>query len=219
MASTARQATPAAGPGDGLVVRADGTASCWWAADDPLLATYHDREWGRPVRDEVRLFEKLCLEGFQAGLSWRTVLAKRDALRHHFRGFDPAAVARLGARDVDRMLGDPGIVRHRGKVEAAIANARTLLALHARGTTLAALTWQDGPGAVPAPIAAPRPAPRDRGDVAASGPEARHLASALRAEGWRYVGPMSAHAYLQSVGVIDDHVVGCPARGAPGRDG
>lgn len=215
MASTARQATPAAGPGDGLVVRADGTASCWWAAQDPLLASYHDREWGRPVHDEARLFEKLCLEGFQAGLSWRTVLAKRDALRLHFRGFDPAAVARLTTVDIDRMLRDPGIVRHRGKVEAAVANARTLLALHARGTTLATLTWQDGP----AGAAATRPAPRDRGDVAASGPEARRLASTLRAEGWRYVGPVSAHAYLQSVGVIDDHVVGCPARGAPGRDG
>ncbi len=187
---------------------ADGVVRCPWAGDDPLYIAYHDDEWGRPVRDETRILEKLCLEGFQTGLAWITILRKREAFRAAFRGFDAEAVARFGERDVERLLDDAGIVRHRGKIEAAIANARATLALHDAGGTLEGLLWSARP-------TRRRRAPRTLGDVPAETPESAALAKELRRRGFRFLGPTTVYAAMQSLGVVDDHLVGCAAR----RDG
>ena len=184
----------------------DGVRRCPWAGDDPLYVRYHDEEWGRPVTDETRVFEKLCLEGFQAGLAWITILRKREAFRAAFDGFDPGRVARYGAADVARLLADPGIVRHRGKVEAAIGNARALVRLHAAGGSLADLVWSHAP-------ARPGPAPRSMDDVPARTPESAALSRALKAHGFRFTGPTTAYAAMQALGVVDDHLAGCACRG------
>jgi DNA-3-methyladenine glycosylase I len=205
--TAAPQASAADGPRDGLIERPDGRRACWWAADDPLLSAYHDQEWGRRVHDEDALFERLCLEAFQAGLSWRTVLLRRDALREAFHGFDPREVARLTPDDMDRIATDPRIIRHRGKIAAVVANASTLLAMHERGVTLADLIGDDA-----LRRATDRPAPRTRDDVPTTSPGAHLLARRLRDQGWRFIGPTSAYALLQAVGVVDDHLVGCLAR-------
>lgn len=186
---------------------ADGVVRCPWAGDDPLYVAYHDDEWGRPVHDETRILEKLCLEGFQAGLAWITILRKREAFRAAFHGFDAAAVARFDERDVARLLADPGIVRHRGKIEAAIANARATLALHEQGGTLAELVWSAQP-------TRRRRAPRTLDDVPAQTPESAALARELRRRGYRFLGPTTAYAAMQALGVVDDHLVGCAARRA-----
>jgi DNA-3-methyladenine glycosylase I len=197
-----------------LVTGADGLARCWWCVDDPGYVDYHDREWGRPVRDELRLFEKLCLEGFQAGLSWLTILRKRAAFREVFAGFDPERVAAFGERDVERLLGDARIVRNRAKIEATAANARALLAMHGSGETLSDLVWSH----------APEPCPRPTGpdDLAAETTESRALSRALRARGFRFVGPTTLYALMQACGVVDDHLAGCHVpptrRGAAGAD-
>ena len=185
----------------------DGVPRCPWAGDDPHYVRYHDEEWGRPVRDETRVFEKLCLEGFQAGLAWITILRKREAFRAAFDGFDPERVARYGDADVARLLADPGIVRHRGKIEAAIGNARALVALHAAGGSLAELVWAHAP-------AVPGPAPRTMADVPAQTAESAALSRALKAHGFRFVGPTTAYAAMQALGVVDDHLAGCASRGA-----
>lgn len=180
----------------------DGQRRCAWceAADFPEYRRYHDEEWGMPVSDETRLFEKLCLEGFQAGLSWRTILAKRPAFRAAFASFEPQAVAAFGPADVERLLQDAGIVRHRGKIEASIGNARALCAMHARGERLATLVWaHEEPG---------EPAPVLRAESAAS----KALSKALKARGWRFVGPTTVYAFLQSMGVVNDHAPDCHAR-------
>jgi DNA-3-methyladenine glycosylase I len=176
---------------------------CWDAAD-PLYLAYHDEEWGRPVRDERGLYERLTLEGFQSGLSWHTILRKREGFRRAFRGFDPERVARFGKRDIDRLLADASIVRHRGKIEAAIANARATLGLRDAGTLLQELVWS----------AAPRrhKAPRSHADWLASSPESTALAKQLRAAGFRFVGPTTVHATLQACGVINDHLAACWVR-------
>ncbi|MFM7692710.1 MAG: DNA-3-methyladenine glycosylase I [Actinomycetota bacterium] len=185
----------------------DGVPRCPWAGDDPLYVRYHDEEWGRPVTDETRVFEKLCLEGFQAGLSWITILRKREAFRAAFDGFDAARMARYGDADVARLVADAGIVRHRGKIEAAIGNARALVALHAAGGSLAELVWSHAP-------ATPGPAPRSMADVPAQTAESAALSRALKAHGFRFVGPTTAYAAMQALGVVDDHLAGCAARGA-----
>jgi len=177
-----------------------------WETTDPLYVAYHDEEWGVPVRDERGLYERLCLEGFQSGLSWLTILRKRESFRSAFAGFDPARVARFGARDVGRLLGDAGIIRHRGKIEAAIANARVTLALREAGTPLDALFWSFAASERPAPVAA--------GDWPATTPESVALAKALRRAGWRFVGPTTAYAAMQACGVVNDHLVHCPRRAA-----
>lgn len=184
---------------------ADGVVRCPWAGVDPLYVAYHDDEWGRPVHDETRILEKLCLEGFQAGLAWITILRKRAAFRAAFRGFDAEAVARFGERDVARLLADAGIVRHRGKIEAAIANARATLVLHEQGGTLAELLWSAQPARRPR-------APRTLGDVPAQTPESAALARELRRRGFRFLGPTTVYAAMQALGVVDDHLVGCAAR-------
>jgi DNA-3-methyladenine glycosylase I len=165
---------------------------------------YHDDEWGRPVTDEVAIFEKLCLEGFQSGLSWLTILRKRDAFRRAFARFDIPSVARFGRRDVDRLLADAAIVRHRGKIEAVIGNARAVRDLQADGGSLAALVWRYEP--------APGRAPRNLDDLAATSPESNALSKELRRRGLRFVGPTTVHAAMQSLGLVNDHLAGCHAR-------
>ena len=175
-----------------------------WSSPDPVYAAYHDLEWGRPVVDERGLYERLCLEGFQSGLSWLTILRKRDAFRAAFAGFDPEAVARFGPRDVERLLGDAGIVRHRGKIEAAVANARATLALREAGTPLPELVWSHRPAK---PLV-----PRTHADWQASTPESAALSKRLRAAGFRFVGPTTVYATMQACGLVDDHLAGCPVR-------
>ena len=175
-----------------------------WSSADPAYVAYHDLEWGRPVVDERGLYERLCLEGFQSGLSWLTILRKRKAFRAAFAGFDPEAVAAFGADDVERLLGDAGIVRHRGKIEAAIANARATLALREAGTPLPELVWSHRP-------ASPR-VPRTPADWQASTPESAALSKRLRAAGFRFVGPTTVYATMQATGVVNDHLADCFVR-------
>ncbi|WP_370325196.1 DNA-3-methyladenine glycosylase I [Euzebya sp.] len=187
---------------DGLVVGDDGLARCWWPGGDPGYIAYHDTEWGRPVHDDVRLYEKLCLEGFQSGLSWLTILRKREAFRSAFAGFDPTVVAGFGDADVDRLLGDAGIIRHRGKITAAIANAGVVLDLAEAHGSFASFVWGFAPDG-------PRSRPATPADVPATTPESTALARALKRAGARFVGPTTAYAFMQAMGRVDDHLVGC----------
>jgi len=171
---------------------------------DPLYVTYHDEEWGRPVTDERGLLERLCLEGFQSGLSWLTILRKRENFRAAFQRFEPERVARFGERDVKRLLGDAGIVRHRGKIEAAIANARGTLALREQGTPLDELVWSHRPERH-------RP-PRGNGDWQSTTPESVALSKALKKAGFRFVGPTTVYAAMQACGVVNDHLADCFVR-------
>lgn len=175
---------------------------CPWAADDELLGSYHDEEWGVPLREERRLFELLVLEGAQAGLSWLTVLRKRDAYREAFAGFDPEVVARFEPSDVERLLADSDLIRHRGKIEAAVRNARATLRLRETGG-LAALVWSFVDGA---PVTNRWRTP---GEVPASTPRSEAMARALRAGGFAFVGPTTCYAFMQSAGLVNDHLVGC----------
>jgi DNA-3-methyladenine glycosylase I len=192
----------------GLVVGDDGLARCGWGASTPDYAVYHDTEWGRPVRGETALFERFTLEAFQSGLSWLTILRKRDGFRSAFDGFDAEKVARYGADDEARLLADPGIVRNRAKVAAAVANARAVLALRdAVDGGLDALVWSFAPPA-------DRPAPTGLGDVPAVTPGSTALAKALKKNGFVFVGPTTAYAAMQACGLVDDHLAGCHARGS-----
>jgi DNA-3-methyladenine glycosylase I len=186
----------------------DGTVRCAWCRASAAYRDYHDREWGFPVDDDQRLFEKLCLEGFQAGLSWLTILNKRDAFRRAFAGFDAARVARFGGRDVERLLADAGIVRHRGKIESAIGNARRALALTEEFGSLAAYAWRFEPP--------PRARPKrvTAASLAALGlpAEAIALSKDLKQRGWTFVGPTTVYAFMQAMGLVNDHLEGCHAR-------
>jgi DNA-3-methyladenine glycosylase I len=186
---------------------ADGLRRCGWCTSAPDYEAYHDGEWGRPVVDDIRLYEKVCLEGFQSGLSWLTILRKRDGFRRAFRGFDPTMVARFTERDIERLLGDASIVRHRGKIEATIANARATLEVQDRYGSLAALVWSFEPSGR-------RRAPVRLGDIATVTPESTALSKELKGNGFRFVGPTTAHAAMQSVGVVNDHLARCHARAA-----
>jgi DNA-3-methyladenine glycosylase I len=183
---------------------AKGPVRCEWTGSDPLLVAYHDEEWGRPVTDEARLFEMLSLEGFQAGLSWLTILRKRDGFRAAFDGFVPESVARFDDGDVARLLADPGIVRHRGKIEATIGNARALLALRAREGSFAAYLRRRVP---PPPRCQPPTA--TLADLPAATPVSNALSRELRDLGFRFVGPTIVYSFMQAVGVVDDHLPGC----------
>ena len=176
---------------------------CAWAGSDPRYVAYHDTEWGVPAADERHLFEMLVLEGAQAGLSWLTILKKREGYRRAFRGFDPARVARFDARSVERLLGDPGIVRNRRKVEAAVRNARAALALRRSHGGLAKFLWGFVGGA-----------PRQNrfatlAEIPASTPESAAMSGALRALGFGFVGPTVCYAFMQAVGMVNDHTVDC----------
>lgn len=188
-----------------LVTGADGVARCWWCGDDPLYVAYHDDEWGRPTRDERDLFELLSLEAFQAGLAWITILRKREAFRVAFDGFDIATVAAYGDDDIDRLLADAAIVRHRGKIEAAIALARLCEELAATGTSLSELCWSY------APSESPRPTGRQH--VPNHVPAAEALSKDLKSRGAKFVGPTVVYAFMQSAGMVDDHLTGCASAG------
>jgi DNA-3-methyladenine glycosylase I len=186
----------------------DGVARCFWCASDPLYRRYHDREWGFPVTNDQRLFEKIALEGFQAGLSWLTILRKRENFRSAFHGFAIEKVAGMGARDVTRLLGDAGIVRHRGKIEAALQNARRCVELIERHGSLAAFVWRFEPPA----RERPRRLTRASLIKLTETPTSRALSKALRSEGFGFVGPTTMYAFMQAMGLVNDHLEGCATR-------
>lgn len=183
----------------------DGVVRCWWCGDDPLYVRYHDEEWGHRVTDDVRLFEKICLEGFQAGLAWITVLRKRDAFREVFADFRPEIVAGFGPDDVDRLLADARIIRHRGKIESTIHNAGRFLDLVASEGRFADYVGRFTP-------TRHRP-PGLHGPLASTTPESVALSKDLKRRGFRFVGPTTVYAFMQAMGLVDDHVTGCE-RGA-----
>ncbi len=191
-------------PSDAVALGADGRRRCIWAVGGaPEYVAYHDDEWGRPVLDNDRLFERLTLEAFQSGLSWLTILRKRPAFRAAFAGFDIAAVAAFSTADEKRLLGDSGIVRNRLKIEAAIANARAALPVIQEHGSLAAFFWRFRPEA--------HAAPRSRADLVAASPESAALARDLKTRGFRFLGPTTVYSLMQAAGIVNDHVVGCAA--------
>ena len=189
----------------GTGIGADGRVRCWWPGDDADYVAYHDQEWGRAVADDNRLFEKLCLEGFQSGLSWLTILRKRDNFRAAFAGFDIEAVAAFGDDDIQRLLSDAGIVRHRGKIASAINNACRAREVIEESGSLAAYVWSWEPETAPA-------APTAKESLPASTPESTALARDLKRRGWSFVGPTTVYAFMQSMGLVNDHITGCFAR-------
>ena len=193
---------------EGLVRGEDGVVRCFWGASHPDYVRYHDEEWGFPVADDRRLFEKLCLEGFQSGLSWLTILKKRESFRAAFRGFDFEAVARFGARDVARLLKDEGIVRHRGKIESTVNNARRARELVRERGSLAAFVWSFEPP----PADRPRRLSWAVLKTMATTPCSVALSKELKKRGWTFVGPTTAYAFMQAMGLVNDHVEGCSAR-------
>jgi DNA-3-methyladenine glycosylase I len=195
----------------GLVVGDDGLARCAWSTSAPEYVRYHDEEWGRPVHGEAALFERITLEAFQSGLSWLTILRKREGFRDAFAGFDPEVVAAYGDADVERLLADARIVRNRAKILAAVTNARATLALRdAPDGDLERLCWSHAPGAGGGSPA--RPAPRTMADLPATTPESVALAKALKRHGFAFVGPTTAYAAMQACGLVDDHLAGCYVR-------
>ncbi|CAN7542120.1 DNA-3-methyladenine glycosylase I [Variovorax sp. LjRoot290] len=192
----------------GLFAGADGTLRCRWCESTPAYQHYHDKEWGFPVTDDRRLFEKLCLEGFQAGLSWLTILNKREAFRRGFAEFDAERVARFGPKDVERLLGDAGIVRHRGKIESAINNAQRVLELREEFGSLAAYAW----GFEPDPASRPRRITQKALQAMSTSPESVAMSKDLKKRGWSFVGPTTVYAFMQAMGLVNDHVEDCHAR-------
>ena len=190
------------------MIGADGKARCGWAGAPEIYVAYHDDEWGVPQHDEVRLFEKLCLEAFQSGLSWLTILRKRESFRAAFAGFVPEKVAAFGPDDVDRLLADAGIVRNRAKIEAAIANAQATLDLP---DGLSPLLWSF------APDPATRTRPRSFAELTPTSPESTAMSKDLRRRGFKFVGPTTAYALMQACGLVDDHHAGCFRSGLSGR--
>ena len=189
------------------VVGADGLARPTWASVDPLLMEYYDTEWGMPIRDERGLYERICLEGFQAGLSWATILRKRPNFRAAFADFDPAVVATFTDDDVERLLGDAGIIRHRGKIRAAITNARATLALRDEGG-LVDFVWAFQPEKTPRPDT--------YADVPTVSDESKALSKALRKKGFSFVGPTTMYALMEAVGIVDTHLLTSHRRGSSG---
>jgi DNA-3-methyladenine glycosylase I len=192
----------------GLARGPDGLPRCWWGAADDLYRAYHDREWGFPVTDDRRLFEKICLEGFQSGLSWITILRKRENFRAAFARFDPARVARFSGRDVRRLLRDAGIVRHRGKIESTINNARRALELEKEYGSLARYFWRW------APDSASRPRRLTQAALLAMAvtDQSKALGRDLKRRGWTFVGPTTVYAFMQAMGLVNDHLEGCVVR-------
>jgi DNA-3-methyladenine glycosylase I len=178
---------------------------CSWCASDPIYIAYHDNEWGRPVHDDNKLFEKICLEGFQAGLSWLTILRKRENFRTAFKGFDPQVVAKFTSRDVERLMKNEGIVRNRMKIEATIANAKATLKVQRELGSLDALIWSFAPKK-------PAKMPKQFGDIPASTTESKALSKELLKRGFKFVGPTTMYAAMQSLGLVNDHFATCHAR-------
>jgi DNA-3-methyladenine glycosylase I len=183
----------------------DGKPRCWWALSSPNYVEYHDSEWGRPVHGERELFERLTLEAFQSGLSWLTILRKRENFRRAFDGFDVEKVAGYNAKDVQRLLGDVGIVRNRKKIEAAITNAKAAREMHANGETLDELIWSSAPDD-------PGPPPGTLADLQSTTPESKALAKELKSRGFVFVGPTTVYATMEAIGVVNDHLAGCAFR-------
>jgi DNA-3-methyladenine glycosylase I len=186
---------------DGLIAH-EGRCRCWWPGTDPLYLAYHDTEWGVPEFDDRALFEKLILDGFQAGLSWITILRKRDNFRAAFAGFDPEAIARFGPERVEALMGDPGIVRNRAKIEGAIVSARAWLAIQER-RGFSRFLWEFVDGR---PVQTNRVS---RGDIVAETEASRQLSKALKAHGFTFCGPTIVYAFMQATGMVNDHLVGC----------
>lgn len=193
---------------DWLLDHPDGKRRCWWCGDDPLYVAYHDEEWGKPVHDDRRLYEKICLEGFQSGLSWVTILRKRENFRRAFAGFDFEKVASFTERDVASLLGDAGIVRHRGKIESTINNARRCAELVGDVGSLDEFVWQfaaserEGDRSVPP-------------GIPSQTPSSARLSKELKRRGWSFVGPTTMYAFMQSVGIVNDHLAGCWVHASP----
>ncbi|MFJ6158449.1 DNA-3-methyladenine glycosylase I [Pseudarthrobacter sp. NPDC092184] len=190
-----------------VLLGSDGLARPAWASSDPLLREYYDHEWGMPVRDEQGLYERICLEGFQAGLSWATILRKRPAFRAAFAGFNPDAVAQFTEADVERLLQDAGIVRNRLKIRAAVTNAHATLSLRQDGG-LADFVWQFQPGSTPRP--------RTHADIPTQSAESVALSKALRKRGFAFVGPTTMFALMEAIGMVDTHLLGSHRRGSSG---
>jgi DNA-3-methyladenine glycosylase I len=193
---------------DGLWLGSDGRARCGWCRDDEGYVAYHDGEWGRPTRDDRALFEKICLEGFQSGLSWLTILRKRENFRRAFANFEPARVARFTQRDVARLLKDAGIVRHRGKIESTINNAKRCLEIAGECGSLSAYVWRFEPDA----RSRPRKLTWGLLRTMATTPESVALSKDLRKRGWTFVGPTTMYAFMQAMGLVNDHLHGCAFR-------
>lgn len=194
----------------GLTTGADGKDRCWWCGDDPLYMRYHDEEWGHPVTDDIRLFEKICLEGFQAGLSWITILRKRENFRAAFDSFDFHKIARYTEKDVERLVKDAGIIRHRGKIESTINNARHAIELQKEYGSLSAYFWSwktDG---------SDRPKTSDHKSISAitMTDQSKAMSKDLKKRGWTFVGPTTAYAFMQAMGLVNDHLEGCHKRAA-----
>lgn len=181
---------------------------CWWPGEDDLYIRYHDEEWGRPVVDDRRLFEKICLEGFQSGLSWITILRKRENFRKAFKNFEPGVVARFGARDVQRLLQDEGIVRHRGKIESTINNAKRALELIEEQGSLAAYFWSWEPDA----STRPKQLSREALVKMSITDQSTALSKDLKKRGWSFVGPTTCYAFMQAMGLVNDHIDECGVR-------
>jgi DNA-3-methyladenine glycosylase I len=192
-------------PGDWLRAHPDGRVRCWWCGDDPLYVAYHDDEWGRVVHDDTKLFEKICLEGFQSGLSWLTILRKRENFRRAFAGFDATRVVQFDESDVARLVADAGIIRHRGKIESTINNACRYVELVAEFGSLDRFVWQFTTSEPEGDRSAPPGIPSQT-------PSSTRMSQELKRRGWSFVGPMTMYAFMQSVGVVNDHLDGCWVR-------
>jgi len=199
---------------DGIIKGDDGKPRCFWQGGAPEYCDYHDREWGRPVTDDIRLFEKICLEGFQSGLSWLTILRKRDNLRRAFAGFDFGRIAQFNQRDVKRLLSDAGIVRHRGKIESTINNAKRAGELVAEAGTLAAYFWRFEPD----PKSRPKHLDRATLRTMSTSPESVALSKDMKKRGWTFVGPTTVYAFMQAMGLVNDHLTGCFCRAEAERE-
>ena len=191
----------------GLIDHPDGCPRCWWAGHDPLYVAYHDTEWGVPERDGRALYEKLILDGFQAGLSWITILRRRDGFRDAFSGFDPEAIARYDEADVARLMADTRIIRNRAKILGTIAGARAWLRIEASGPGFAPFLWDFVNGRPIQGVA------RSRAEIQTETPVSRAIGKALKAEGFSFCGPTIVHAFMQAVGMVNDHLVGCHRHG------
>ena len=189
----------------GLVANDDGKVRCWWCQADDAYRAYHDAEWGYPVTDDRRLFEKFCLEGFQAGLSWLTILRRREGFRKAFADFDHETVARFNERSVQRLLQDPGIIRHRGKIEATINNARRAAEMVEEFGSIAAYLWRFEPD----PATRPKKLSYDMVRTFVTSPESIALAKDMKQRGWKFLGPTTLYAHMQAMGMVNDHLHGC----------
>jgi DNA-3-methyladenine glycosylase I len=194
-------------PDQWLRTGVDGITRCWWCGDDPLYVAYHDDEWGRRVTDDTRLFEKLCLEGFQSGLSWLTILRKRDNFRRAFDDFNVDKIAAYGPPEIERLLGDAGIVRHRGKIESTINNARRAIELAADEGSIGAYVAQYA-------VSTPHRPEGSEFAIASTSPESTAMSKDLKRRGWSFVGPTTMYAFMQAMGLVNDHLEGCAMHAA-----